>query len=89
MSAPAVALPSARRIAWLRRRRALARTWKEYRHSVPGMLGLVILVVFVGMALAAPLLADEAGLHAVNVTDNPAWASPSEFSPLGTDQLGR
>ena len=41
------------------------------------------------MALAAPLLADEAGLRAINTTDNPAFASPSEFGPLGTDSLGR
>ena len=85
----AVAVPSARRIAWRRRRRALSGAWAQYRRSVPGMIGLVILVLFVLMALAAPLLADEAGLRAVNVTENPSWAPPSEFSPLGTDKLGR
>jgi peptide/nickel transport system permease protein len=53
------------------------------------MAGLIILVVFVAMALAAPLLADEAGLQAINATANAPWASPSEFSPLGTDSLGR
>jgi peptide/nickel transport system permease protein len=53
------------------------------------MAGLIILAMFVAMALAAPLLADEEGLHAINTTQNPAWASPSEFSPLGTDSLGR
>jgi peptide/nickel transport system permease protein len=53
------------------------------------MAGLFILVLFVLMALTAPLLADGAGLRAVNVTDNPPWASPSEFGPLGTDKLGR
>jgi peptide/nickel transport system permease protein len=78
------ALPSARRITWLRRRRALRGVWREYRSSVPGMIGLAIL-----MALAAPLLADEAGLSAVNSTANAAWAPPSEFPPLGTDHLGR
>ena len=41
------------------------------------------------MALAAPLIADEAGLRAVNSIDNPVWAPPSEFSPMGTDNLGR
>ncbi len=53
------------------------------------MIGLAVLVLFVLMALAAPLLADEAGLSAVNSTGNPAWASPSDFGPLGTDKLGR
>jgi peptide/nickel transport system permease protein len=85
----AVAVPSARRIAWQRRRRALAGAWSQYRHSAPGMVGLAILVLFVLMALAAPLLADEAGLRAVNATDNPVSASPSEFGPLGTDSFGR
>jgi peptide/nickel transport system permease protein len=53
------------------------------------MVGLAILVAAVAMALAAPLLADADGLKAVNTTDNPAWASPSEFGPLGTDNFGR
>jgi peptide/nickel transport system permease protein len=53
------------------------------------MIGLVFLVLVVLMALAAPLLADEAGLRAINATDNPAFASPSDFGRLGTDALGR
>jgi peptide/nickel transport system permease protein len=53
------------------------------------MVGLVILVAVVAMALAAPLITDEAGLKAINSTNNPTWASPSEFGPLGTDGLGR
>jgi peptide/nickel transport system permease protein len=84
-----VALPSARQIAWRRRRRALASAWGDFRHDPAGMAGLIILSLFVAMALAAPLLADEAGLRAVNSTANPPWASPSEFHPLGTDSLGR
>ena len=85
----AVAVPSARRITWLRRRRAVASAWRQYRRNKPGMVGLVILVAIIAMALAAPVLADPSGLHAVNTTQNPAWASPSEFGPLGTDNLGR
>ena len=46
---------SPRRVAWARRRRALGRTWDQYRSSRPGMIGLGILVLFVLMALAAPL----------------------------------
>jgi len=83
------ALPSARRITWLRRRRAAARAWRQYRTSRPGMVGLAILVVFVAMALAAPLLADHDGLQAVNSTSNPVWANPGRFAPMGTDNLGR
>ena len=85
----AAALPSARRVTWLRRRRALAEIWREFRGHRPGMIGLAILVAVVVMALAAPLLADSAGLKATNSTGNPAFASPSEFGPLGTDDLGR
>jgi peptide/nickel transport system permease protein len=85
----AVAVPSARRIAWTRRRRALGVAWREYRRNTPGMIGLAILVAAVLMAVCAPLLADSAGLHAVNTTTNPAWANPTKFGPLGTDHLGR
>ena len=84
-----VAAPSARRIAWIRRRRALSRAWGQFRHHTPGMIGLGILVAAVLMAIAAPLLADEAGLRAINVTHNPTFANPSDFGPLGTDSLGR
>jgi len=84
-----VAAPSARRITWRRRGQALRGGWREYRRHTPGMIGLAILVLIVIMALAAPLLADPVGLHAVNTVDNPAWANPSKFGPLGTDHLGR
>lgn len=80
---------SPRRIAWQRRRRALAHSWSEYRGHAAGMIGLVALTVIVVMALAAPLLASEGDLRAVNAVDNPTWATPSEFPPLGTDNLGR
>jgi peptide/nickel transport system permease protein len=85
----AAAVPSGRRIAWLRRRRAVAGAWREYRRNTPGLIGLAILVAAVLMALGAPLLAGEAGLRAVNTTSNPAWAPPSDFGVLGTDHLGR
>ena len=85
---PPVNLPP-RRWAWLPRRRALARTWGQYRASKPGMLGLTILLAFVVMALIAPLLSDSNGLVASNTVQNPAWASPAQFGPLGTDHLGR
>jgi peptide/nickel transport system permease protein len=53
------------------------------------MIGLVVLLLVVAMALAAPLLADESGLRAINAQDNPRWATPSEVLPLGTDKVGR
>jgi peptide/nickel transport system permease protein len=63
--------------------------WRQYRGNRAGMIGLAVLVAFTLLALAAPLLADHAGLAAVNSTSNPVWASPAEFGPLGTDHLGR
>jgi peptide/nickel transport system permease protein len=84
-----VALPSARRIAWQRRRRSASAAWRQYRANRAGMFGLVILILITLVALAAPLLARHAGLAAVNSTQNPVWASPSDFGPLGTDNLGR
>jgi peptide/nickel transport system permease protein len=80
---------SPRRIAWQRRRRGFARAWAQYRSNVPGMIGLGILLAIVLMALLAPVLASEDDLRAVNAVDNPIWATPTEFAPLGTDSLGR
>jgi peptide/nickel transport system permease protein len=85
----AVATPSSRQITWQRRRRALAAAWRDFRGHTPGMVGLVVLGLIIVMALAAPLIADEAGLRAINATENPTWATPSEFGPLGTDNYGR
>jgi peptide/nickel transport system permease protein len=76
-------------MAWQRRRRAARRTWADYRRSREGIVGLVVLGAFVAVALLAPLLADPAELEVVNTTDNPQWAPPSEFGPLGTDSFGR
>jgi peptide/nickel transport system permease protein len=84
-----VAVPSAKKIAWLRRRRVAAAAWSDFRHDRAGMIGLVVLVLFVAMALAAPLIVPKSELQAVNSIDNPVWASPGEFAPMGTDSLGR
>jgi peptide/nickel transport system permease protein len=81
--------PSARRIAWLRRRRALARSWGDYRRSRPGLIGLAVLVVIVVMSLAAPLLANHDNLDPSKTLTTPLWASPSAHGLLGTDNVGR
>lgn len=52
------------------------------------MAGLVMLIVFVTVALAAPLLIDRAQLDVTKV-DGPILASPSLEYPLGTDDVGR
>lgn len=76
-------------IAWTRRRRALQRTWTDYRRNREGLVGLVALGVVVAVALLAPVLADPENLEVVNTTENPQWASPWEWGPLGTDSFGR
>lgn len=76
---------------WARRRGALASFARQFWRSRPGRWGLLVLLVFVVLALAAPLVADRAGLDtAVARADGvPQWASPSEHAPLGTDYLRR
>ena len=78
-------------IAWARRRRAFRRSWAQYRRDREGIVGLVVLAVFVALALFASVIADPEDLRAItaDVRDYPRWAPPSEFAPLGTDNLGR
>jgi peptide/nickel transport system permease protein len=80
---------SQRAIAWERRRRAFVRGWTDYRKDTAGIIGLAVLTLIVATAVCAPLIADESALEVTNTGDNPSWASPSEFAPLGTDNLGR
>ncbi len=74
-----------------RRRETVARAWKQFRSSRPGMIGLSVLVLFVLLALAAPFIVDLDELNPVmaRAAGNPQWGSPSEFWPLGTDHLRR
>jgi len=87
MSMPALGSP--RRLAWARRRRAVEAAWADLRRTRTGVVGLVVLVVFALVAIFAPVIGDEAALNVVNTVDNPRYAPPSEFAPLGTDNLGR
>lgn len=74
-----------------RRRASAARVWRQFRSSRPGMIGAGVLLMFVLMALAAPLLAEVRELNPVFARNagNPQWASPGEFGPLGTDHIRR
>lgn len=80
--------PSPRAIAWRRRRTALSRLWREFRRYRTGMLGLAVLVVFVLVAVFAPVLADPEGLLVTKATAAPL-SPPSPGYPLGTDEYGR
>jgi peptide/nickel transport system permease protein len=80
--------PSPRAIVRARRRRALARAWAEYRRNRIGMVGLVILVLFIAVALLTPLLVPSSALDVTRATGVP-FSPPSLEYPFGTDESGR
>ncbi|WSV65698.1 ABC transporter permease [Streptomyces sp. NBC_01013] len=75
-------------LARARKRRSLARFWREYRSHRGGLWGLGGLVLIALIAVCAPVLT---GSDAQSVTEAPGGAleSPSAEFPLGTDQFGR
>lgn len=77
--------------ATIRRRATAGRVWRQFRSSRQGVIGLAVLLLFVALALAAPLLVDVNQLNPVFArgAGNPQWAPPSEFPPLGTDYIRR
>ncbi len=84
-ASPVAASPQ--RIAWERRRKALARFWREYRKDRSGMIGLGVLAVMIAVAIAAPLIASSRGLNQ-GLASYPASAGPALKYPLGTDADG-
>jgi peptide/nickel transport system permease protein len=66
-------------LAMTRRRATARRVWGQFRASRQGLVGLGVLLVFVAIALAAPLLADARELNPVfaRAQGNPQWASSS------------
>lgn len=83
-------MPAARPrgLAWQRRRASAARFWRQYRAHRAGVLGLATLVLFVLLALAAPLLV---GSDVDDVTGAPGspLERPSAELPFGADRFGR
>ncbi|WP_393061253.1 ABC transporter permease [Streptomyces sp. LN549] len=75
-------------LARARKRRSLARFWRQYRSHRGGLWGLAGLVLIALIAVCAPVLT---GPDAQSVTEAPGGAleSPSAEFPLGTDQFGR
>lgn len=62
--------------------------WRTFLRDREGLVGVVLLLLFASLALAAPLLADRAGLARINGT-GPAQGAPSLAYPFGTDDDGR
>lgn len=52
---PNTPLLSPRKITWARRRRTLKRNWAIYRSNWMGVVGLIVLALFIVMAVAAPI----------------------------------
>ncbi|MGZ8743931.1 MAG: ABC transporter permease [Nocardioides sp.] len=88
MSTPTTTTLTARHFAWRRRRASWSRNWGEFRRHRAGMLGLVVLSLFVLVAICAPLLADAEGLEVTKATGG-VLEPPSWEYPLGTDDSGR
>jgi peptide/nickel transport system permease protein len=78
---------SPRAIRWARRRRALSGFWRTYRGSKMGMVGLVLMIIFIVVSLAAPLLVSHANLDVSTPSGRP-FEPPGRFL-LGTDDFGR
>ncbi|OXM69740.1 ABC transporter permease [Amycolatopsis vastitatis] len=81
-------LESPRAIAWRRRGRAVARTWREFAAQKGALTGVILLAVTVVTALLLPLISDEGGLD-VTKADGGALNPPSGRFWLGTDIDGR
>jgi peptide/nickel transport system permease protein len=89
IEAPVPAPPrDPRKIKWARRRRAFVGFWRVFRQSRMGMVGLLMLVVFVLVALAAPLIVAPEDLKVATAPGLPLQPPSLEF-PLGTDDFGR
>ena len=65
MTSPTVdgtGMPGRGSVAWTRRRRAATAVWRQYWSSGQGRAGLIILILFFGVAIAAPLISPSSGL---------------------------
>jgi peptide/nickel transport system permease protein len=86
LEAPRTLTPRA--IARTRRRESITGFARSFRQSRGGMLGLVIILIFISLALLAPLLFSRSELDVTQATAA-AYLPPSLTYPLGTDDSGR
>jgi peptide/nickel transport system permease protein len=75
-------------LARRRRAEAFRRNWRLFRSHRSGMVGLGILVFFILVAIAAPLIAPHEGIDVTKATGG-VLEPPSWDYPLGTDDNGR
>ncbi len=89
MSAASSAAPGRpRSIAWARRRATTGRFARSFFSRPSGVAGLAILVIFVVVALLAPVLYSSDILD-VTKASGAVLQKPSSSYPLGTDESGR
>ena len=60
--------------------------WRRYRRNMMALVGLVLVILFVLLAVFAPLIAP---YHYNEQNLANAWQAPSAQHPFGTDDLGR
>src|SRR4051812_49866985 len=83
VGAPPVKKLTPKQLKRERRKRALGRFWKQFRHNKAGMAGLSILVFFAGGAIYS-IFADKGGLGPTIATGGPRLAGPLFHYPLCT-----
>jgi len=84
---PDVGRLTPRQLRRARRRRAFARSWRQYRENKMGMLGLGLLIVFIAVGIFSAF----GGAGPTSPTEtlqNPTLAPPSLEFPMGTDRNG-
>jgi peptide/nickel transport system permease protein len=86
--ADGVAHLSGKAIVRQRRRAATRRFAGQFRMSRSGMVGLIVLLVFILIAITAPLWFPRSALDVTQATGEP-FQPPSWQYPLGTDDSGR
>ncbi|MGE0616696.1 MAG: ABC transporter permease subunit [Bacteriovoracia bacterium] len=77
---------------WLQALSGLREFWYFFRQNRGAVIGLVLIVCFVGLAILAPLLApaDPAEIFAGKLRLAPVWGEGGSWEhPLGTDDVGR
>jgi len=92
MSAPSDAPPTAlstRAIARARRKKSLQRFARAFFHQRAGVAGLGILLVFIVLAISAPLLFSREMLDITQTLGNESLEGPNGTFWLGTDENGR
>lgn len=80
---------SGRAVARQRRRAARRRLVGDFVSHRAGVAGVAILLLFLSLAVLAPVLFPAEMLDVTQTLDNPSYAPPSAEFPLGTDENGR